>query len=362
MSAPTVITARLRRERPGFRLDVALELPGQGVTALFGPSGAGKTSLLRAIAGLDPQTTGSLVVGGRSWQDTDRGLFLPAHRRPVGYVFQDADLFDHLDVRANLAYGARRARVIDLDRKLAGIAARLGLEPLLDRRPATLSGGERRRAAMARALLVEPAVLLLDEPLAGLDDERRRELLPWLERLHRETRVPILYVSHALDEVTRLADHLVVMEAGRVRATGPLGQTLAALDPPLALGEDCGVVLEAVIAAKDVHWQLDRAEFAGGALWLRDQGRPVGAPVRLHVLARDVSLSLAAPTSTSILNLMTGRVEAMAADAHPALVLVRVRIGPSAVLARVTRRSAAALGLSTGTAVCVQVKSAAILD
>lgn len=362
MNRAPAITASLRRERPGFALDVDLELPGHGVTALFGPSGAGKTSILRAIAGLEPLTTGRLVVGGATWQDTARGIFVPAHRRAVGYVFQDADLFDHLDVRGNLAFGARRARVADLDRKLTAVAARLGLESLLDRRPGTLSGGERRRAAVARALLVEPAVLLMDEPLAGLDDERRREIMPWLERLHRESSLPILYVSHALDEVARLADHLVVLDQGRVTAAGPLGETLAGLEPPLRLGEDAGVVLEAVIGERDAPWHLCRADFAGGSLWLRDGGRPVGGTARVRILARDVSLALAAPEGSSILNTLPGRIDAVVDDAHPALALVRVRIGSSALLARVTRRSAAALRLEPGATVWVQVKSAAIME
>jgi molybdate transport system ATP-binding protein len=352
----------LRRPLADFTLTVDAELPGQGITAVFGPSGAGKTTLLRAIAGLDRQATGRLSVGGRIWQDSERGLFLPAHRRPVGYVFQEADLFAHLNVRANLLFGARRAKVADLPRKLAEVADLLGLGTLLGRRPGTLSGGERRRAAIARALLVDPAVLLLDEPLAGVDAARRDEILPWLERLHRASRVPILYVSHSLDEVARLADHLVVLDRGRVTAAGPLGPPLATLEPPLPVGDEAGVVLEAVIAARDARWHLCRADVAGGSLWLRDQGRPVGAAARVRVLARDVSLALQPAAESSILNVLPAVVDAVAEEAHPALALVRVRIGPGVLLARVTRRSVAALQLVPGRAVWAQVKSAAILD
>jgi molybdate transport system ATP-binding protein len=355
------ITGHLQRQYPGFRLDARLELPGSGVTALFGASGSGKTTLLRAIAGLDPRTTGALVVRGETWQDTGRNVFLPAWRRPVGFVFQDADLFDHLDVRANLVFGARRARVDDLDRKLDEVVTRLGIESLLRRRPGTLSGGERRRAAIARALLVEPAVLLMDEPLAGLDDRMRHEILPWLERLHRETLLPILYVSHSFDEVVRLADHLVVLAAGAVTASGPLVETLAALEPPLGLGEETGVVLEAVIGELDEPWHLGRVDFAGGHLWLPDQGRAVGDPVRARILARDVSLALAAPVGTSILNVLPGIVDAVVADSHPGLELVRIRVGESCLLARVSRRSAAALALAPGKPVWVQVKAAALV-
>jgi molybdate transport system ATP-binding protein len=355
------ITGHLCRQFPGFRLDAPLAFPGSGVTALFGPSGSGKTTLLRAIAGLDPRTTGSLVVRGETWQDTGRGVFLPAFRRPVGYVFQDADLFEHLDVRANLVFGARRARIDDLDRKLDEIVARLGLEALLRRRPGTLSGGERRRAAIARALLVEPAVLLMDEPLSGLDERMRHEILPWLERLHRETRVPIVYVSHSFDEVVRLADYLVVLEAGAVAASGPLVETLATLDPPLGLGDDAGVVLEAVIGERDEPWHLGRVDFAGGRLWLPDQGRNVGDPVRARILARDVSLALAPPVGTSILNVLPGVVDAVVPDSHPGLQLVRVRVGESCLLARVSRRSASALALAPGKPVWAQVKAAALV-
>ena len=361
-AATGALRLRLRRPLAAFTLEVDLELPGRGVTALFGPSGAGKTTLLRAIAGLDRQAAGLVAVGDRVWQDTGRGVRLPAHRRAVGYVFQEADLFAHLDVRANLLYGARRAKVAGLGRKLAEVAGLLGLESLLDRRPATLSGGERRRAAIARALLVEPDVLLLDEPLAGIDAARKDEILPWLERLHRAAPLPILYVSHEMAEVARLADHLVVLDRGQVTASGALGPTLAALAPALPMGDEAGVVLEAVIAARDADWHLCRAEFAGGALWLRDQGRDRGARVRVRVLARDVSLALQPAADTSILNALPATVDAVADDHHPALVLVRVRAGDSALLARVTRRSAAALALAPGTAVWAQVKSAAVLD
>lgn len=355
------ITGHLRRAFPGFTLDVRLDLPGSGVTALFGASGSGKTSVLRAIAGLDRRTIGSLVVGGRTWQDSEKCVFLPPWRRPVGFVFQDADLFDHLDVRANLLFGAKRAGIADFDRKLDDVASRLGLENLLRRRPGTLSGGERRRAAIARALLVEPAVLLMDEPLSGLDDKMRHEIMPWLERLHRETRAPIVYVSHAFDEVVRLADHLVMLEAGAVTASGPLVETLAGLNPPLGLGDDAGVVLEAVIAERDAPWHLARVDFAGGQLWLPDQGRAIGDAVRARILARDVSLALAPPAETSILNVLDGIVETVVADSHPGLELVRVRVGASCLLARVSRRSAAMLALAPGKPVWAQVKAAALV-
>lgn len=358
---PAAIVARLRRPLADFALDVSLELPAAGVTALFGPSGAGKTTLLRVIAGLDRRARGSLVVGGATWLDTDAGVFLPPHRRPVGYVFQDADLFPHLDVRANLLYGARRVhRTPDRDR-LGAVVAMLGLGDLLARRPATLSGGERRRAAIARALLVEPALLLLDEPLTGLEAARRDEILPWLERLHREAAIPILYVSHAVAEVARLADHLVVIERGRVASAGPLAGTLAALGAGLPVGEDAGVVLEAVVGGLDGAWHLCRADFAGGSVWLPDHGRLPGGPLRLRIRADDVGLAAVAAAHASVQNQLPAVVESIGDGGHPALALVRIRVGATPLLARVTRRSVGALGLAPGTTVVAQVKAAAIL-
>ncbi|MBF0283219.1 MAG: molybdenum ABC transporter ATP-binding protein [Magnetococcales bacterium] len=364
MSAPSRggLHARFQRARPGFSLDVDLDLPGRGVIALFGPSGSGKTTLLRSLAGLERPPGGLLTVHGEVWQDDARGVFLPTHRRPIGYVFQEASLFPHLSVHRNLTYGLNRVAAERRRVSLEQAIALLGMEPLLERRPETLSGGERQRAAIARALAVSPDVLLMDEPLAALDAARKREVLPYLERLHTELEIPVLYVSHALDEVARLADHLVVMEAGRVLADGPLSETLARIDLPMQRGEEAGVVLNAVVGERDESWHLARADFAGGALWIRDHGLPVGRSVRVRILARDVSLSLEHQTGTSILNALPGWVMEIAEDAHPGLALVRLRIGDSPLVARLTKRSAAALELVPGKAVWAQVKSVALMD
>ncbi len=359
------IVARLRRPLADFALDLSLEMPGTGVTALFGPSGAGKTTLLRVIAGLDRAAVGFLEVRGAVWQDSDAGVFVPPHRRPVGYVFQDADLFAHLDVRANLLYGARRVRRAHDSARFDAVVAMLGLGDLLARRPTTLSGGERRRAAIARALLVEPALLLLDEPLTGLDAARRDEILPWLERLHREAALPILYVSHAVAEVAQLADHLVVIERGRVADAGAVAETLAGLGAHLPAGQDAGVVLEAVVGERDAAWHLCRADFAGAGVWLADGGRAIGSALRLRIRADDVGLAAGPAARTSVLNQLPAVVEAVGeavGDAgHPSLALVRVRVGATPLLARVTRRSVEVLGLAPGVAVVAQVKAASIL-
>ncbi len=351
------VDARLKLERNEFTLDVDLSLPGRGITALFGPSGSGKTTLLRCLAGLERAPGGYLYVAGEIWQDGD--YFLPTHKRRLGYVFQEANLFPHLDIRRNLEYGMRRSgiRRIDLDNALD----LLGINHLLERRPENLSGGERQRVAIARALLVNPGILLMDEPLAALDLARKQEILPYLERLHEELSIPILYVSHSPDEVARLADHLVVMEKGRVVADGPLSETLARLDLPIRLGEDAGVVIDAVIGARDEAWHLVRADFAGGELWVRDNGMTLGHPVRVRILARDVSLAAAHTEHTSILNLMQGTIAEIADDAHPAQSLARVDVGGTPIVSRLTKRSAAALGLSPGQPVWVQIKTVALI-
>ncbi len=351
------IEARFRLDRPDFHLDVDLRLPSRGVTGLFGHSGSGKTTLLRCIAGLEKIPGGKLLVDGAVWQEN--GYCLPTHKRPLGYVFQEASLFPHLSVRDNLGFGLKRAGAgkVSLDQAVE----LLGISHLLDRRPSRLSGGERQRVAIARALALSPKILLMDEPMAALDLARKQEILPYLERLHNELEIPILYVSHAPDEVARLADHLVALDHGRVVAQGPLAETLARIDLPIRLGEDAGVVVDGVIAERDAKWHLALAAFPGGAVWVRDGGHEAGSRVRIRILARDVSLALVRHADTSIQNCLPGVVEDLAEEAHPALMLVRVRVGESAIVARLTRRSAATLGLAPGQPVWAQVKAVALI-
>ena len=351
------IRARFRLDRGSFALDVDLTLPGQGVTALFGHSGSGKTTCLRAMAGLERAPGGYLAVGGEVWQDDARGVFLPTHRRPLGYVFQEANLFAHLSVRANLAFGQKRSPG---KARLDEIAGLLGIDGLLDRQPDSLSGGERQRVAIARALLTSPRLLLMDEPLAALDLKRKLEILPYLERLHDELAVPIIYVSHAPDEVARLADHLVLLHEGRVVASGPLGETLARADLPPAFADDAGVVIETVLACHEAD-ALSRLDFAGACLRVGQRAEPLGSRLRCRVHARDVSLALEPPRASSILNSFAATVAAIAPTDTPGHVLVRLDVGPTPLLARITRRSQRELDIQPGRQVWAQVKAVALL-
>lgn len=352
------IEARFHIERDAFDMDVDLSVPAHGVTALFGPSGCGKTTLLRAIAGLERHGGGFLKVGNSIWQDRD--VFLPPHRRPIGYVFQEASLFPHLSVRGNLDYGKKRVpdseRLLPLDQAIA----LLGIEPLLERKPNSLSGGERQRVAIARALAVSPRLLLMDEPLASLDLQRKQEILPYIESLRRELEIPVIYVSHLPDEVARLADHMVLLEAGRVRASGSVQELLTRLDLPLAHGLDAESMVEATVSGHDEEFQLTYLDFSGGRVTVARRDIPVGRSVRLQIAARDVSLTLARQTDTSILNVFAATVEAMSPEGG-AQVTVRLKAGDVSLLARVTRKSATHLGIKPGSDVYAQVKSVALL-
>lgn len=353
------INAQFHLKWPGFVLDVNLALPTSGVTALFGHSGSGKTTLLRCIAGLERAPEGRLSINGEIWQDSK--IWLPTHKRPLGYVFQEASLFEHLSVIANLRYGMKRinnAQQVSLDQAIE----LLGIEHLLDRKPGRLSGGERQRVAIARALAVSPRLLLMDEPLAALDLKRKREILPYLERLHDELEIPIIYVSHSPDEVARLADHIVAMEDGRVLVQGPLAETLTRTDLPIRIGEDACAVLHATINAVDEQWKLAQVCFPGGCLWLRDKGLPVGRKVRIRVYARDVSLARQRPEQTSIQNVFLGRIDTIGEDEHPGLTIVRVCIGPSQLVARLTKRAAAELKLTPNDEIWVAIKTVALME
>ncbi|MED5620142.1 molybdenum ABC transporter ATP-binding protein [Ideonella sp. BN130291] len=351
--------ADLQLTQGQFTLRVDFGLPLTGVTAIFGPSGSGKTSLLRCIAGLERSARGRLLVGDDVWQDD--GSWLPPHRRPVGYVFQEASLFPHLSVRRNLLFGHRRAASAAAPH-LDHLVEQLGIATLLDRMPERLSGGERQRVAIARALAVGPRLLLMDEPLSGLDNDGKQELMPCLERLRDELRIPILYVSHAPAEVARLADQVVLMEGGRVTGQGPLGDTLSQLHPALRLGDERGVVIPTTVAQIDAQWHLARLAFDGGELWTPDHGLAPGQRARVHVLARDVSLAREHAVDSSIQNVLRGRIDGIADEAHPGLALVRVQVGSVHLLARLTRRALASLDARVGQAVWVQVKTVALAD
>jgi molybdate transport system ATP-binding protein len=352
---------RLTLARSAFQLHADLTLPASGITVLFGPSGSGKTTLLRCVAGLERTAHGLVSLGSDVWQDDAAGVFKPAWQRDMGYVFQEASLFEHLDVQQNLHYGLKRAAKPGALDALTRAIALLGIGHLLQRQPASLSGGERQRVAIARALATQPRLLLLDEPLAALDLARRHEILPWLEKMRDEQRIPMLYVTHSADELARLADHLVVLGEGAVKACGAAQEVLSRVDSPAIVGDDAGVLLYGTVARRDAQWHLLQVDFPGGQLWVRDDGIAPGRQVRLRVLARDASLTLQAPQDTSIQNHFQGVVEAIADDAHPSQALARVRCGDSVVLARVTRKAIFALNLSAGAPVWVQVKSVAVI-
>jgi molybdate transport system ATP-binding protein len=355
------IHLQLDLARADFEVSLDVQLPAHGITVVYGPSGCGKTTLLRCVAGLEPSARGRVQVGHEIWQDDANQVRLPTHQRALGYVFQEASLFDHLDVAGNLAYGQQRTRNHVSDTVLQQAIALLGIGHLLQRRSHELSGGERQRVAIARALATQPRLLLLDEPLAALDHARRQEVLPWLEKLRDDLNIPMLYVTHAVDEVARLADTLVVMKAGRVQANGPVAEVLTQADLPVVLGEDAGALLTGSVLSIDTPWHLAQVGFAGGALWVRDSGLQVGQTVRLRVLARDVSVTLAEATQTSIQNHVPCVVDAITPEAHPSQMLLRLKCGDSVLLARVTARGVHDLGLRVGMAVWAQVKTVALV-
>ncbi len=351
------IKAAFALKQGEFELDVAFEFPARGVTALFGPSGSGKTTVLRCLAGLERAPRGYLEVDGETWQDS--GSFIPPFRRPLGYVFQDVGLFAHLTVHGNLDYARKRTPAGERRLKYDDVVAMLGLSPLLGRSPIKLSGGERQRVAIARALLTSPRLLLMDEPLAALDRASKTEILPYLEQLHGELSIPVLYVSHSPDEVARLADRIVLLEAGKVRAAGPLVDTMTRLDLPLAWGDEAGTVIEARVREHDQDYALTRLTFPGGDIRVPRLDFPEGHSVRLRIHARDVSLTLERQANTSILNIFPARVLDLA-EAPPSQAMVRLESGGVPLLARITRRSQALLDIRPGRELYIQVKSVAL--
>jgi molybdate transport system ATP-binding protein len=364
-----MIEATLRLARRDFELDVALSLPERGVSALFGPSGCGKTTVLRALAGLE-RAAGRVALGQEVWQDDAQARFVPTHQRPLGYVIQEAALFPHLSVQGNLDYGRRRTggNSPESRQALDQAVELLGIAPLMSRRTTTLSGGERQRVAIARALATRPRLLLMDEPLAALDAQRKAEILPYLERLHTQLALPIVYVTHAMEEVARLADHLVLLREGRVLAAGPMAELMARADLPLAQRDDAGVVIEADVASHDAAYGLMRIEAGGAQLWVGDStSAAVGDRVRASVLARDVSVTRERPQQTSILNVLPVTLTSLHPDRGTVLLQLRVATPAAAsatpmhLLARITRKSCDTLALQAGDALHAQVKGVALM-
>ncbi len=341
-----------------FILDANFSIPDRGITVVFGPSGSGKTTLLRAIAGLEKSDKGFLKIGDSVWQEG--GNFLATHKRQIGYVFQDASLFDHLDVKGNLNFVIKRAVGLKED-FIESIHNLLEIKSLLNRRTTQLSGGERQRVAIARALLTNPKILLLDEPLSALDMKRKNEILPYLDSIHNDLEIPILYVTHSQSEMSRLADHLLLIEDGHIIGSGPVNDMLTRFDMPLSHGAEAVSIIEAKVVGCEAKFNLMHLEFLGGQFVVPDNGFPVQTKVRIRVVARDVSLTKSKQVDTSILNIFPATVQETVPEGE-AQVMVRLEIKETILLACITRKSSYNLRLNKGTKVFVQVKSVAILS
>lgn len=353
------IEVKLKHHLGELRLDASFSVPASGVTALFGRSGSGKTSILRAIAGLVQMDHGLVKINGEVWQE--QGFFLPAHKRQIGYVFQEASLFPHLSVRKNLEYGRRLVPEEQLKVGFDSVVEILGVDPLLQRATHKLSGGERQRVAIARALLTSPRLLLMDEPLSALDHEAKQTILPYLENLHDQFAIPSIYVSHDPNEVARLADHMILLENGSVIAQGTAPDLMTRLDLPLANYDDAVAILEGYVSSHDHTYHLTWIGMHGGRVAVTREDLPVGKHARVEIRARDVSLSLRAHSDTSIINILPVRV----IDTHeicPSQMMVRTELEDGqTLLARITRRSAVAMGLHEGMGLYAQVKSVSLL-
>ena len=353
------ISLRYALQRDEFDLDVDFEVPMHGITGVYGESGSGKTTLLRCIAGLEQPGSGRLTVSGEVWQDRAENISRRVHEREIGYVFQEPRLFRHLNVRRNLDYGRNRSGAAKSEVGFEKVVSLLGLEKLLHRMPDALSGGEAQRVAIGRALLRAPKVVLMDEPLAALDRMRKDEILPFLDRLHAELSLPIIYVSHNIEEICRLCDHLIVIEDGRVLANENLQSALVRMDLPILSGDEAGSVIHGTIKAYDARYELTRFEFSGGELLVPGAFAEEGQNARLRIRASDISLCRDRPPQSTILNILPATVDEIQTGRGPS-VLVRLNIGTDRLIARITRRSRDELNLQSGDAVLAQIKAVAV--
>ncbi|MCX7082442.1 MAG: molybdenum ABC transporter ATP-binding protein [Methylococcales bacterium] len=357
----TAITARFKLDYQAFHLDVDLSLPNSGITVLFGESGSGKTTFLRCIAGLERAPQAYLEVNQQVWQDSTSGLFLPTYRRALGYVFQDAQLFPHLTVADNLAFGLKRIKNNVGTTDLKTVVELLGIGALLKRLPERLSGGERQRVAIARALVLNPDILLMDEPLASLDAKRKQEIMPFLKRLHQELTIPMLYVTHDQQEVAQLADTLIILSNGEVQAFGAIEEMQNRVDISLAQERDAATVWQATIAEHESNYHLTRVDFLGGSISLPTIAANIGTPLRIQIYARDVSITLEPSMASSILNVLAATITDITDD-NQGRSSISLQIGNQTLLAHITHKSAVLLKLQLGMKVYAQIKGISILN
>jgi len=350
-----LLEAKFKMNYPGFNLDVELNLPAKGVTVVFGPSGSGKTTLLRCLSGLERAPSGTLKLDDQVWQD--EGIFIPIHQRKVGLVFQESRLFPHLSIQQNLLYGYQRTQSVERNLHLDEVVEVLGLAALLKRAPDKLSGGEKQRVAIGRALLTSPKLLLMDEPLASLDMQRKAEIIPFIKRIEDEFKTPIIYVTHSVDEVLQLVDTMVILQAGKVANFGPVQEVFSDVQLREVLGEEqLGAVLETSVAGHDEEFELTRLDFMGQTLNVPKQNIDVGQNLRVHIHSKDVSLSTAPPAGvTSVLNILQAKV-AKIGTLGGYSVDIELDAGRP-ILATITRKSLANLNLKPGQPVYAHIKA-----
>lgn len=362
------IHAQFINQKHDFQLQVDEHLPGSGISGIFGHSGSGKTTLLRCISGLEKSDQGYLEVKGEVWQD--HNYFVPTHKRRLGYVFQEASLFSHLSVLQNLEYGFKRTPSAQRKVSISEVVQLLALEPLLERFSGQLSGGQRQRVAIARALLTNPKLLLMDEPLSALDLQSKLEILPYLEKLHDETSIPIIYVSHSPDEIVRLSDHLVYMEKGEVLASGDINALLTRMDLPLANLEQASSILNCTVKFHEPEYHVTHLGVENllhptsrnlNNIMIPQVDKAEMTSVRVRIFARDVSLALTHSENTSISNILNAQVVEIAESNNPFQVLVKLDIQGQKILSKITSRSLGVLKLHPGQNLFAQVKSVALV-
>ena len=356
------LIARFDVSHPTFNFHVDFDVPATGITAVFGQSGSGKTTLLRCLAGLERSPTGFMQVGDDVWQDESRNVYEPISNRSIGYVFQEPRLFPHLSVLSNLVYGFNRTPAGERRLAIDQVVEVLGIAHLLDRRPHKLSGGEQQRVAIGRALLTSPKLLLLDEPLSSLDSQRKREIMPFIQRLYKDLKIPIVYVTHSLQEILQLAQIVILLRDGKGIATGPLNEVFSRLDLHRNLGPHLiGAVIDTAVADHEQEFGLTRLEFNGQSLYMPLQHLNIGDPLRVHILSSDVSLAIEpCHHQTSALNILPATVTAVQ-EVDQSTVDIRLDVG-CPLVASITRKSAATLGLKPGQRVYAHIKSVALAE